>query len=147
MKSILGWTCVATVAVMAAMPLAALAQHRGPGWHGDIRVFETHDARRWHSGAWRHGWHGGRNGWWWVAGGGWYFYPQPVYPYPDPYIPPTVVIEQPSVQVVPAQPPVAQPAQQQFWYYCNASRGYYPYVASCPGGWKTVPATPSGAPQ
>ena len=149
MKSIIGWTLAVATAVLATMPIAASAQQINVGWHGDIRVFETHDAGRWHSGNWRHGWHGGRNGWWWVAGGAWYFYPQPVYPYPDPYQPPLVVVEQASapVQVVPAQPPVAARPAQQFWYYCDAARGYYPYVASCPGGWKTVPATPSGAPQ
>lgn len=147
MKSFIGWTLAAAATVLAAMPVVASAQPRGPGWHGDIRVFESHDARRWHSGGWRHGLHGGRSGWWWVVGGAWYFYPQPIYPYPDPYIPPTVVIEQAPALVVPAQPPAAQPAAQPFWYYCDAARGYYPYVASCPGGWKTVPATPSGAPQ
>lgn len=155
MKLIIGWTLAAATAVLAVMPVAASAQPRRPGWHGDIRVFETHDARRWHSGAWRHGWHSGRNGWWWVAGGAWYFYPQPVYPYPDPYQPPTIVVEQAPVvvevpapvQAQPIQPPVASRPAPQFWYYCDAARGYYPYVASCPGGWKTVPATPSGAPQ
>jgi hypothetical protein len=158
MKSILVCTLAAAAAVLAALPVTASAQHRGPGWHGDIRVFEARDARHWRSGAWRHGWHGGRNGWWWVAGGAWYFYPQPVYPYPDPYRPPTVVIEQPApvvvqipapapIEVQPMPAPVAAPPVQQFWYYCDAARGYYPYVASCPGGWKTVPATPSGAPQ
>ncbi len=157
MKSTIGWTLAIAATVLSAMPSVASAQYRRPGWHGDIRVFETHDARRWQSGGWRHGWHGGRTGWWWVAGGAWYSYPQPIYPYPDPYVPPTVVYEQAlqpvivqvpaPVQVLPAQPPVAQPAQQQFWYYCDAARGYYPYVASCPGGWKTVPATPPGAPR
>jgi hypothetical protein len=157
MKPILGWTLAAMAAMLAAMPSAASAQHGGNGWHGDIRVFETHDARHWRSGAWRHGWHGGRNGWWWVAGSAWYFYPQPVYPYPDPYRPPTIVVEQAPapivVQVPPPAPIQVQPAQpsapptQQFWYYCDAARGYYPYVASCPGGWKTVPATPTGVSQ
>lgn len=154
MKPILGWTLAATAAVFAALPMTAQAY----GWHGDIRVFEVRDSHHWRSGGWRHGWHGGRNGWWWVVGGAWYFYPQPVYPYPDPYRPPTVIVEQPApvvvqvpapapVQVQPVQPPVAAPPVQQFWYYCDAARGYYPYVASCPSGWKTVPATPSGAPQ
>jgi hypothetical protein len=77
-------------------------------------------------------------GWWWIAAGAWYFYPEPVYPYPypDPYIPP-VVVEQPT--------PAPQPAAQ-FWYYCEASNGYYPYVSSCPSDWKLVPATPPGVP-
>ena len=29
-------------------------------------------------------------------------------------------------------------------YYCEAARAYYPYVASCPGSWKSVPAAPPG---
>jgi hypothetical protein len=28
------------------------------------------------------------------------------------------------------------------WYYCESSKTYYPYVGSCPEGWKTVAATP-----
>ncbi len=149
MKPILGWT-LAVAATLVAVPMTASAQHRDHGrWHGDIVRFEAHDWARWHSGGWRHSWHDGRLGWWWVAGGMWYFYPQPVYPYPDPYIPPTVVIEQPAPVVIqaPAPAPVVRAPAAQFWYYCEAPKGYYPYVASCPSGWKTVPATPSGAPK
>ncbi len=29
-----------------------------------------------------------------------------------------------------------------YWYYCETPRGYYPYVRSCPGGWmRVVPDT------
>lgn len=156
MKPIIGWT-LAVAALLGTVPLTASAQHHHGGWHGDIRVFEVRDLHHWHSGAWRHSWHGGRLGWWWVVGGAWYFYPEPVYPYPDPYRPPVVVVEQAPpvvvqqapapVQVVPVQPPAAVPAAPQFWYYCEAAKGYYPYVASCPSGWKTVPAAPSGVPK
>jgi hypothetical protein len=76
-------------------------------------------------------------GWWWVVAGTWYFYPWPVYPYPDPYTPP-VIVTQPSAQ--PVAPPPAQ-----FWYFCTSSNSYYPYVSSCPDGWKAVPATPPAA--
>ena len=138
-----------------AVPLAASADQHGHGWHGDIRHFERHDAHQWHSGGWQHGYHGGRLGWWWVAGGMWYFYPQPIYPYPDPYTPPVIVIQQTTqpavvVQTAPSTPPpppgtpaTVAPQQAQNWYYCEESRSYYPYVASCPGGWKTVAATPA----
>lgn len=155
MKTVVGWTLAA--AVLGAAPIPAFAQHYDRVWKGDIRYFENHDLHQWRSGAWRHGSHGGRVGWWWVIGGMWYFYPQPVYPYPDPYRPPLVVVEPapppvvvqvaPPVQVVPQAPaPAAQPAAQ-FWYYCEAAGGYYPYVSACPSGWKTVPATPQGAPR
>jgi LTXXQ motif family protein len=96
------------------------------GWHGNIRHFGRHDYHVWRSGGWRHVWHGGRLGWWWVVGGVWYFYPEPVYPYPNPYIPP-----------LPAAPPPAQ-----YWYFCASSNAYYPYVPTCADGWKAVPATP-----
>jgi hypothetical protein len=155
MKTMVRWS-LATVALLVVTPLTVLAQHPGRVWRGDIRHFERHDAHQWRSGAWRHGSHGGRIGWWWVAGGMWYFYPQPVYPYPDPYRPPLVVVESspppPVVMQIPAPaapqiPSVAAQPATQFWYYCEPARGYYPYVASCPSGWKTVPATPPGTPQ
>jgi hypothetical protein len=87
----------------------------------------------WGGGYWHHGWYGPRFGWWWVVGPSWYYYPAPVYPYPNPYVPPVVI------QTTPAQP---GPAPAQYWYYCAASKAYYPYVAECPGGWQQVPATP-----
>lgn len=61
----------------------------------------------------------------------------PPYPYPYPYVYPSapVVIEQ-------SAPPVyveSQPAPpQQYWYYCEDPRGYYPYVSQCPRGWMQV---------
>jgi hypothetical protein len=106
---------------------AALAQpHR---WDGDIHHFNDHDFGYWRGGSWFHGVHGGRNGWWWVVGPDFYFYPAPVYPYPDPYVPPVV-----AVTPAPAAP--AQPT----WYYCSNPQGYYPYVAQCTVPWQPVPA-------
>jgi hypothetical protein len=75
-------------------------------------------------GHWVHGWHGGRFGWWW-AGPDWYWYPAPIYyDYPPP-----------ADYVYPAGP-----APQPTWYYCDSAKGYYPYVQSCPGGWRAVAA-------
>lgn len=123
------------LAVLAATALPASADRGGHGhWRGgDIRHFERHDMPVWRGGYWRHGRHDGHLGWWWIVGGVWYLYPQPVYPYPDPYVPPVVV----------APSPAAPPAQQ-LWYYCDEAQGYYPYVPSCPGGWRAVPAVPPG---
>lgn len=101
-------------------------------WHGDIRHFHEYDMPRWRSGRWYHGLHDGQHAWWWIAGGVWYFYPRPVYPYPDPYLPPVVVVPQPGPT------PLAPP---QYWYYCQNPEGYYPYVTQCPTGWQKVPAT------
>ena len=108
---------------------------RGP-WHGDFRHFDRHDMRIWRGGVWRQSWHDGRFGWWWIAGGDWFFYPVPVYPYPDPYayVPLQTVVVQPQ----PPQTIAPQPAQQ-LWYYCDSAKGYYPYVATCPSGWRAVP--------
>ncbi len=136
------------VALAAAAPMAAYADRHDEGrhaggrhWNGDIREFHTRDFPRWRAGNWRHGAHEGRLGWWWVVGGLWYFYPQPVYPYPDAYTPPVVVIPQ-----APSAVPGAPAPQAQNWYYCTSAQSYYPYVSSCPEGWKMVPATPPGVP-
>lgn len=75
-----------------------------------------------------------------------YYYPRPLYYYP-PYAPlvierspPPVYVEQPPPPVTSA-PPV--PATS-YWYYCAASRAYYPYVGECPGGWtKVLPQAPA----
>jgi hypothetical protein len=33
----------------------------------------------------------------------------------------------------------SEPAPAQvWWYWCNDSRAYYPYVKECPGGWQRV---------
>ena len=110
-------------------------------FHGDIRHFDEHDFGIWRGGAWQQTRHNGRLGWWWVVGGLWYLYPQPVYPYPDPYAPPVVVTQ--SAPAVVNQPvAVAPAAASNSWYYCASTQGYYPYTASCPEGWETVPATP-----
>ncbi len=108
----------------------------GPVWRGDIRYWHGWDMDRWRGGYWVHGRHDGRWGWWWVVAGLWYFYPQAVYPYPDPYAPP-------YAPTTPALPVPSTPPEVQYWYYCDGAKGYYPYVQTCPGGWRKVPATPS----
>lgn len=135
-------TRLAGLAVLSGMMLAAApaAQaHRGVYYDGP-----PHFAH-WHDGYWNHGYYRGRLGWWWISGGTWYWYSAPVYPYPDPYVPP-VVVTTPAIPAVPATPPppaeVASPPPAQVWYYCKAVKQYYPYVSECPGGWKTVPAQP-----
>ncbi len=126
--------------IASTVSTAALAQReaRGhhPQWRGDISRFHEHDWNVWRGGHWNQGRHDGRLGWWWVVGPSWYFYPAPIYPYPNPWEPPPVVMVNPPVGSVPPPPPT------QYWYYCEASKGYYPYVATCPAGWVQVPATP-----
>lgn len=97
-----------------------------------------------HGGGWGHGreW-GHRDGWggFWVLPaliGGAVLYdltrppPVPVYVQPAPYY----------VQPTPGYDASVTAPAGSYWYYCAASRAYYPYVSSCPAGWQTVPATP-----
>ncbi len=105
--------------------------HNAHWWRqGDIRHFrQGGDLDAWRGGRWMHGRHAGQDGWWWVVGNDWYLYPTPVYPYPSPYVPPSVTLQGP----VAAQAPTSL-------YYCPSVGGYYPYVASCPSGWiETAP--------
>lgn len=88
-------------------------------------------------------------------------YPQPLYaaapyysPYYAPYYPPVTIVEAaPAVYVNPApvyapapaqNPQVAQAPDSADWYYCKASKSYYPYVRECPAGWLRVPSHPPG---
>jgi hypothetical protein len=124
------------VLFLMATYITVNADHRSRWHRGDIRRFEFHDRASWRAGHWNHTRYSGRLGWWWVVGPSWYFYSEAVYPYPDPYIPSVIVVK--SRETAPAPtPPVVN------WYYCEASKEYYPYVASCPSGWKVVPATPA----
>lgn len=135
---LLGVMLITSMPVFAEHHDGFRGERRDGHWEGrEIHRFGEHDLDIWRGGHWRHGRHGGRMGWWWIAAGIWYFYPEPVYPYPDPYTPPVTVINQ--------QPQVAVPQPQQTpqtWYYCDSAKSYYPYVPSCPEGWKTVPAQP-----
>ena len=71
----------------------------------------------------------------------WYY---PPYYYPPYYSPVVTVPAGPTTYV---EKGAAQPAPSQgssYWYYCEASKTYYPYVKECPAGWmRVVPqATP-----
>jgi hypothetical protein len=163
------WTYLLLAATVAACTAFSTAQadpydhHEGHWYHGSIHHFHDRDFYAWRGGRWYHGAYGGRLGWWWIVGGVYYSYPGPVYPYPDPYVPPEAFM--PGTALPPGPPPVAQatppappypqapavpqaapPGGAQMWYYCDASRNYYPYVPSCPSGWRPVPASPSGTP-
>jgi len=69
-----------------------------------------------------------------------YGYPYPAYAYPAYAYPPVVVQSAPPVYV--EQDQAAPAPTQADWYYCAASRAYYPYVNECPAGWQRVPAQP-----
>jgi hypothetical protein len=57
--------------------------------------------------------------------------------YGAPY-PPVVIAPPPQVYVEPS------PSPPQYWYYCDASQAYYPYVQQCPGEWRLVLPSPPG---
>jgi hypothetical protein len=139
---------LAVMALAASQPAAARDHGHGHGyghgydhgydhgWHGGPHVSLSFNV--WRGGYWNHGWYGSRFGWWWVVpSAGYYYYSAPIYPYPNYYEPPRVIVQQ---QPVPATgvPP------QQYWYHCDDPEGYYPYVSECRHDWRQVPATPPG---
>ena len=87
------------------------------------------------------GW--GYRGWWGPGpwgyrpywGTGVYLAPPPIVVGPPvSYGPPPVAVQ----QAPPADSPAPQP--DQYWYYCQDSQAYFPYVKQCPHGWlKVVP--------
>ena len=66
-----------------------------------------------------------------------HYFPPPVYYYPAP----VAVPSSPPVYVE-RQDAVAEADGTGYWHYCAATRGYYPYVKECPGGWEKVPPVP-----
>ncbi|WDD91241.1 hypothetical protein Bsp3421_001146 [Burkholderia sp. FERM BP-3421] len=78
-----------------------------------------------------------------------YYYPPPVVAVPVEPPPPPEYIEQgqaapmPMPQAGPAGPAAgAPPGDDGSWYYCDASKKYYPYVKQCKSGWRAVPPRP-----
>ncbi len=73
----------------------------------------------------------------------WYF-PSPYY-YPQ--YPPVVIERAPPIYIEQADPlPAAQESPGNYWYYCGASKAYYPYVNECPSGWQRVSPRPPNQP-
>lgn len=141
------------VLALAALTLSPSADaqrdRRGgaPHFRGDGPRLQQHDGRSWRGGHWGGHRHGSRLSWSIGIGGLLYPYSY-AYPYPYSYpysygypLYPYSYSWQPPLAL--ATPQVGPPAQ--YWYYCDASGTYYPYVATCPGGWREVPATPSDA--
>lgn len=78
------------------------------------------------------------------------YYPPFPYYYPPSY--PPIIVERPAPQVyieqapLPAAPPPAAAAPLNHWYYCSATRSYYPYVKECSSAWQKVAPQPPGQP-
>jgi hypothetical protein len=61
------------------------------------------------------------------------YYAPPYYPAPSYYAP--AYYAPPATAYAPAQ-------GRNAYYYCPASKAYYPYVATCSVAWRSVPLTP-----
>lgn len=61
----------------------------------------------------------------WVEARDWR-YPAPVSPLSDPQAP--LDFDSPPA-----------PAGEEYGYFCPSAGAYYPYIESCPGGWRLVP--------
>lgn len=61
------------------------------------------------------------------------------YPAPYYYAPPAVVVSRPVTYIERRE---TAPASTDWWYYCEQSKAYYPYVKTCPGGWQKLSPTP-----
>jgi hypothetical protein len=71
------------------------------------------------------------------VGPGW---EDPYYPYYPPYESTPVIVEPPQDLYVQPNPQAEAP---DYWYFCQETQGYYPYVKECPKGWmKVVPSAP-----
>ncbi len=131
--------------ILAAGVLLLWGAYRADAWrgggfpHGGVpHAGFHHDG--FHGGGFHHGGHGRvfigtriflGDPFWWDP-----WYP----PYPSA---PVIVQQTPPVYIQQSAPGEAAT----YWYYCEQSRGYYPYVKECPGGWMTVvPPGPSPAP-
>jgi hypothetical protein len=95
------------------------------------------------SAAWAHGYHhhGARVGVGVVVGAplGWYY--PPTYYYRSP---PVIVTQAaPTVYVERGPDGPVQAQSDGYWYYCQNTGAYYPYVRECPSPWQRVPAQPS----
>ena len=77
--------------------------------------------------------------------GGGYGYGPPYYPYSPvvavPAAPQVYIQRQDMSPQDDRQRSVQLPAN--YWYYCRAPAGYYPYVNNCPNGWEQVAPQPS----
>lgn len=60
---------------------------------------------------------------------------------------PPVPVQPAVVPVYPPSAPVAQAPQPAYWYYCQDSNTYYPYVQQCAGGWQQVTPQPPAPPR
>ncbi|MDR3101565.1 MAG: hypothetical protein LBV73_31420 [Paraburkholderia sp.] len=71
-----------------------------------------------------------------------YYAPAPVVVAPPPQAPEYIEQGQPQAQA-PGDDSANGGENSDTWYYCDASKTYYPYVKQCSSGWRAVPAQPA----
>ena len=83
--------------------------------------------------------------WGWGPYWGPWYYPPPYYSPYHYYPSPAVVVREPVTYIEQGGAATSAPRadSSNWWYYCDASKGYYPYVKECPAGWQRVPPAPS----
>jgi len=132
MKKFIGLFVVAMIAVLTTAP---------PSFAGGSHVSVGVGIGVGYPGWGYPGWGWGYRGWWGPGPWGYRPYWGPNYaPAPIVVAPPVSYASPPAV--VQQAPPAYSPAPQseQYWYYCQESQAYYPYVKQCPQGWmKVVP--------
>ncbi len=158
MKARRDFAVLAAVLLFAAASVAEAGPGRGGGGFrggghaggSGGRYSGAHGGGNWHGHG--HG-HGGYYRPYWGAGAvflgatyiGWPSYYYPYSPYPAYYaVPPAYPYSYgaPATEYIEQAPAEQAPAPQGFWYYCAESRGYYPQVQECPGGWQRVAPRP-----
>ena len=130
----------AAACVVAPVSGAMAQSHGGGGVHGGGGGFRGGYG----------GFHGyGGRGFGFYFGGpylGWpYYYGAPYgYPYPYGYYYP---YPDDGYLYPPQQPMGSAAAPENYWYYCDNPKGYYPYISSCNGQWREVSPTPPAPPR
>jgi hypothetical protein len=70
-----------------------------------------------------------------------FWYPHYAAPYYRYAYPPVVVAPSGPTTYI-EQAVETPPPAEAYWYYCQDSKTYYPYVKECPGGWQRVAPQP-----
>jgi len=81
------------------------------------------------------------------VGAPWPYYYGPYYAPPPYYYPPYAPVAMPAsppqyIEHGDVQPAPPQQQSENYWYFCPETKGYYPYVQQCQGGWQRVVPQP-----
>lgn len=80
---------------------------------------------------------GGPAVWGWPWGPPAYYPPPVVYPQVV-AVPPAVVYVEKADEAGLSAPPVGEPLEPGYWYYCREQGAYYPVARECQGAWQKV---------